>query len=378
MLLITALKMLVHEKEKYGGAIGGVALALFLMMLQSGFYLGFKRDIRVVIDAFDAQVWIMTHHRASFDNWDTFDDLPYWRVLGHGDVEAATRVIWAYGLWRIPPAGGKQMVQVLGVEFDAGVAVDVAGEGYTPLPDLLRRGHVFVNRKDMANLGVRELGQTGIEINGRRAVPVGHTRDIKLFTTSPFILTSLDNARAFTGSPPDHVSYIVCRLRPGADVAATVRQLKAMLPDHTVMSAEAFAQRTDRYWATRAGIGPILYVSSILSVAVGLLIVSVTFYISTLENMPIFATMKAIGAGTGEIVLILVLQVATVFVVGLGLAAGALWFATELFSRTTISVVLTPGLLLLGPLAIAACSLVACLFSLLKMISAEPGDAFRT
>ena len=39
MLLKTAMKIVLHEKEKFLGAVVGVTLALFLVILQSGFYL---------------------------------------------------------------------------------------------------------------------------------------------------------------------------------------------------------------------------------------------------------------------------------------------------------------------------------------------------
>lgn len=47
MLLKTAMQIILHEKEKSLRAVIGVTLALFLVLLQSGFYLGYKRDITV-------------------------------------------------------------------------------------------------------------------------------------------------------------------------------------------------------------------------------------------------------------------------------------------------------------------------------------------
>ena len=54
MLFKTSLRIIVNEKEKFSGAVAGVALATFLMILQCGFYLGYDRDITVVLDSIDA------------------------------------------------------------------------------------------------------------------------------------------------------------------------------------------------------------------------------------------------------------------------------------------------------------------------------------
>ena len=52
----TALQIVRHARGKYIGVIVGVAMALCLMLLQFGFYLGFLRDITVVADSFDADL----------------------------------------------------------------------------------------------------------------------------------------------------------------------------------------------------------------------------------------------------------------------------------------------------------------------------------
>ena len=51
MLFKTAFRIIIYEKEKFSGAVAGVALATFLMILQCGFYLGYQRDITVVLDS---------------------------------------------------------------------------------------------------------------------------------------------------------------------------------------------------------------------------------------------------------------------------------------------------------------------------------------
>jgi hypothetical protein len=74
MLFKTALRIVVHEKEKFGGAITGVALAIFLLLLQWSFNLGYKRDITVVQDCVRADIWIVPKNQPMFDCWMSMDD----------------------------------------------------------------------------------------------------------------------------------------------------------------------------------------------------------------------------------------------------------------------------------------------------------------
>src|SRR5438270_13880637 len=124
MLLRTAVRILWHEKEKYGGAVAGVALAVFLVILQGGFYFGFRRDITVVIDSIDADIWVVPKNQPLFDGWGAMDDLGYWKLMGHPDVAAISRVVWGYVPWRLPQSGGMDTAEVLGVELDSGIRLN--------------------------------------------------------------------------------------------------------------------------------------------------------------------------------------------------------------------------------------------------------------
>src|SRR5580658_2825685 len=93
MLTRTAFQILLYEKGKYAGVVVGVTMALFLVLLQFGFYLGFRRDITVIPDAFDADLWVSQKSLLTFDYLSHFDDLPRWQVLEDADVEAASGII---------------------------------------------------------------------------------------------------------------------------------------------------------------------------------------------------------------------------------------------------------------------------------------------
>jgi putative ABC transport system permease protein len=378
MLLKTAVRIIVHEKEKFAGAVFGVTIALFLMVLQWGFYLGFQRDITVVLDSIDVDIWVVARNQPFFDGRAVIEDLPHGRLREHPEVGIVGRLAWGYAGCRLPQTGGIDTVEVLGVECDSGLGLrlDVPRQN---LAFLLRPdGHVFIGEKDRDKLGVLELGVEGVEINGYRAIPVGFVPEVHLFTTASFVLTDLDNARLFLEIPASHVTYLVCKCRPGADVRRVAADLQRVIPEHEVLTTQQFHDRAANYWTERTSIGPLLMLSSVLAVSVGFLIVILAFYLSTLEKIPVFACMKALGASDGEIMRLLVFQSVVVFAIGCSIAGLALYASVVVLAHTNITVVITKNVVLTGLGASAVASLGSSLLAVRRVMRTDPGEAFRT
>ena len=122
MLLKMAICTVWHEREKLSGAVAGVALGVFLVIFQWGLYFAYQRDTTVVLDAFDADIWIVPKNQTSFDGFASMDDLPFWRVKKAPGIEDAARIVWGDAAWRLPSSGGKDYVQVLGIDMESSIA----------------------------------------------------------------------------------------------------------------------------------------------------------------------------------------------------------------------------------------------------------------
>ncbi len=369
--------MLKREIVGFAGAASGVALALFLVFLQSGFYFGFKRDITVVQDSFNADVWIAPRALLSFDYAVHLDDAAYWQARSASGVASAARVVFDWSKWRIPLLGGKESVQILGLDLDTGIRFDF-GAAHTDAGAILRReGHVFVDQKEAGKLGISRVGQEA-EINGRWAKVAGFVAGKKLFSTSCLVVTDLDNARRFLDLPPQRISFVAVKCRPDADVGRVAAELRRTLPEHDVFTAHALHNLTQRYWESRTGIGPILFLSAGLAALVGFLTVLLTFYLLTVQKLPVFAALKALGASATEIAAVIAIQASILFVTGCAIAGVAVALSLAALSRTSISVVITPGTALAVMGLIALASALACVPAFWKIIRLEPAEAFRT
>ena len=172
MLAKTALQIVHREKSRYVGVAVGVALAVFLVLLQSSFYLGFRRDITIIGDSFDADLWVSQRGLLAFDYVAHFDDLPRWQALGDPDVLAVAGVVAEWARFRRTD-GATDSAQVVGIDFGAGVNVDLGTEpGLNLASTLALPGNVLVDEKHRERFGVSHGGEVGVELRGRHASEV--------------------------------------------------------------------------------------------------------------------------------------------------------------------------------------------------------------
>ncbi len=379
MLAKTAVIILAREKAKYAGIVVGVAMALFLALLQFGFFLGFLRDITIVPDSVEADLWVSQRTLLVFDYLAHFDDLPRMEVLSDRDVQAAAGVIAEWVRFRRLPDGATDSTQLVGIDFTSGVRVDFGTDASLDLAaDLGVPGNLLVDEKHLERL----LGQSltsvvGVEVAGRHANVAGVMHGRKLFSTACLLVTDLDNARRFLNFPANRISYIAVKCRAGADVLAVQTRLAARLPALRVWTAQEFHDLTQNYWVRLTGVGPVLLLSAALAALVGFLTVFLSFSHLTAEKLPVYAAMKAMGASTVELSGMALLQIGVVFGLGCVLALGGLVAALLVLAHTTISVVLTPGIVALGVGFMALCSVAAGMRSLIKLAHLEPAEAFR-
>jgi putative ABC transport system permease protein len=378
MLTRTAFQILLYEKGKYAGVVVGVTMAVFLVLLQFGFYLGFRRDITIVPDAFDADLWVSQKSLLTFDYMSQFDDLPRWLALEDADVEAASGIVVEWVRFRRMPDGASDDAQVLGVDLGENVPFRFGLKESGDLATILSvPGSVLVDEKHVGRVGKVRAGEAGIEIRGLHANVVGIMKGKKLFSTACLFVTDGDNARRFLNIPANRVSFIAVKCRVGADVQNVRLRLQARLPENHVWTAAEFHDLTQDYWLRLTGIGPVLLLSAGLAALVGFLTVLLTFSHLTSEKLPVYAAMKAMGASDSELATIVLMQIGIIFGVGSLLALTGVGLALAALSRTTISIVLTPGIALMGVGVMGVCSLAAGWKPLRSLARVEPAEAFR-
>jgi putative ABC transport system permease protein len=239
------------------------------------------------------------------------------------------------------------------------VIVDKAGYEYLWPGEPLRLGRVF-------------------EMNERRAVLVGVCRASAPFVTLPVLFTRYQEALDYVPRQRHLMNYVLAKASPGVSpeiVAARITERTRLL----ALTQQGFFWKTIRYFLGSTGIPVNFGITIALGFTVGLAVAGQTFYLFTLENLRHFGALKAMGVSNQRIVGMILLQAATVGLLGYGIGIGL----TALFFEYTNQITHLAGLhmvwqAMLGvAVAVLVIVVVAALLSVRRVLVLEPAVVFR-
>jgi putative ABC transport system permease protein len=336
-----ASRNLFHDRLRFIATIVGIVFSIVLVTVQMGLYVGFGRMVTTMIDHSPADLWIMPICTKCFEDPSLLDDRQRFRALAVNGVVAAAPVIIGYAQWRLP-SGTTTPVFIVGSEL-RGLGLPpwdlVAGR----IDDLSIPGAVAVDQSYFERLGITGTGATA-EIRDQRVQVMAVTRGIRAFTTTPYVFTGLDRARAYTGISPDKASYLLVRVAPGSDLDGVRRQLRANLPGVEVLTASEFGNRSRSFWLFGTGAGAALFGGALLGIIVGTVIVAQTLYSSTKDHLDEFATLRAIGSSGTYIYTVIIWQALLSAVIGFAGAAGIGAIVVAMTAESALPVIVTPAL----------------------------------
>jgi len=368
-----ASRNLLHDRLRFVATVVGIVFSILLVTVQLGLYLGFGRIVTTMIDHASADLWIMPPGTKCFEDPSTLDERTRFQALSINGVAQAAPVVIGYAEWRIP-AGGTFPVFIVGSDLrEGGLLPWNLVEG--SLEALVIPGAVAVDRSYFDRLGVDGIGANA-EIRGQKVEVRAVTNGIRSFTTTPYVFTTLDRARAFTGTAANKATYFLVRVAPGADVESVRRRLKANLSDVDVLTAAEFRDRSRSFWLFGTGAGFALFACSLLGMIVGTVIVAQTLYSSTKDHINEFATLRAIGSSGIYIHKVIICQALISAIIGFCRAAAMGLLAVAATANTALPIVMTPTLtLVLFFLTLAMC-VVSAIAAILQVTRIDPVMVF--
>ncbi len=368
-----AKKILLHDRIKFVVASAGVSISVMLVLVQIGLYFGFMRTASTLIDHAHADIWVTKAASENFDFSTPLDDRTYYRVASTPGVARAERMILAFAQLKLD-SGADLGVQVIGIEPHArlmrpwNVIDGDAGRLGEP-------GAITVDASEWDKLHLKDVGHR-TEIGGVRAHVAAVTEGIRSFTTSPLVFTDLISARAFTRLPDEAENYVLVELAPGAQPEAVVAALRR-IPHVDAYTAPAMSARTQDYWSSRTGVGAGFFMTAILGIIVGLVVVGQILYNGTLQHLREYGTLKAMGARNGAVVRVILYQALISAVVGFLLGGALAVGARAAMAGAILAVALTPGLFVATAIVTAVMCTLASLLSIIKVLRLDPASVFK-
>jgi putative ABC transport system permease protein len=228
-----------------------------------------------------------------------------------------------------------------------------------------------------AMLGVERLGDEA-EMFGHRAIVRGISQDVRTFTASPFIFTSIDAAIDFDRRyRADEITYVLVRCEENADPEEVASRIRREVPHVEVLTTKEFIRRTVSYWMLETGVGITVVLTAVLGLLVSVVVTSQTLFAITQENISYYAMLLAVGFSKRALASVVLCQAITIG--GLGILGGTAMFypAAKFSSRTPIPLEMTFGiyLALVGITVVSsACS---CGLALRTVVRTDPAAIFR-
>ncbi|MBI5884088.1 MAG: FtsX-like permease family protein [Elusimicrobia bacterium] len=383
-MAVVALRNLLHDKVRFLITLAGITVAIVLIFLQGGMYLGFMKSAAGMIDRTDADVWVVSRNSPNFDWSRPFPERYVSKVRSTPGVAEAKTLIFGWGFLRLP-GGGTEQVEIIGYHPPAPGSAPanpsawgepsgfLAGDAWS----VLGGDNVIIDESGSRKLGGLAVGQK-TEIMGHSVRVTGMTRGIRSLTTAPYIFASYDTAKklvAYIGER--NTVFVLARAEPGVAPSELKRRLAERLPNVDVLTKAEYSRRTMAYWTIQTGMGFGFLMMTFLAFVVGLAIVGQTVYAATMEHLREYATLKALGATDSEVRTILWTQAAASAMLGFVLGVIGVWWVAGGLERLGLPVSIPPwlyaGVFCIGFVLCLAASAI----SVRKALSLDPAMVFR-
>jgi putative ABC transport system permease protein len=229
----------------------------------------------------------------------------------------------------------------------------------------------------LSALGVRGVGDE-VEMYGRRAMIGGISQEVRTFTASPFIFTSMKTARKYDKRyGDDEVTYVLARCVPGQSPEQVRDAILENVPQVGCLTSSQFAVLTMKYWMLETGVGITVVVTAVLGFLVSAVVISQTLYAITQDHLENHAALLALGFGRLQLSFMVLVQSVLLGTLGTGLGSAIYFYAARMSSRTPIPMETTPEVFSGIVLTSFLFCLLASFLALRTLFRVDPGQVFR-
>ncbi len=372
-----ALKMLFGDRPKYLMLLAGLTFSTMLIVQQGSIFWGLMTWSQSGITNVNAPVWVTDSNINQVEEIKPLADTTVNVVRSVSGVE-----------WAVPLYKGVQRARLRDGNYEQIALVGIEASTLIGRPGRVLEGHIEELRSPDAvaidQLGVERLGGpenihlgTTFEINDHRVRVVAIVQTQKSFQNFPFVYTTYERALSVTPEERRKLSYVLASPVSGISPEELARRIHEQT-GLGAFTADQFGWKTIRWILQNTGIGVNFGTTVLLGFIVGMAISGQTFYLFTVENLPQFGALKAIGASTGMLARMILLQSFTVGSIGYGVGVGlATLFGLTAAGGDRLPFKETWPLLVGVAVALLLICSVSSVISIRKLAKLEPAIVFR-
>ena len=290
-----AWRNLVANKPRLLRSAGGIGFAVLLMLMQLGFEQAFFNSALEVIRGLDGDILIQSAHKYAFATRDPFPatDLDTARKLPGVASASPLYADWFDFFWKNPIDSKIFLVRAFGFEPDQ--PVFLYSDVNANRERLKEANTVLVDRRARRFLGMNS-GATESEINGTKVKIVGSFALGPDFQSDGTVIMSGPTFSSLLRGAAPGVDVGVIKIGSGEDRAAVQQALrKALSNEIAVFTKPELIDFERKFQAAVSSAGPIFAMGTIVGFVVGMLISYQVTYTDLADQLPQYATLKAIG-----------------------------------------------------------------------------------
>ena len=362
------LRTLLQARGRLVLSVGGVALALALMLALDAIVGGTESRITAYIDHSESDVWVsQTGVRTMHMSTSALPAAVVERVRAVPGVATVTPILYVSTMIVV----GQERVgaYVIGLPPDAasGVPWDVEG---TPIPPT---GGAVIDRGVAANAGA-ELGDDVVVLGESFAI-TGLSGGTANLVSSVVVVPFADFARLRGGDQT--ISYLLVGANRGVSADQLAADISRQVPGVTVQTRQGFAGQERRL--VRDMSTDLVSIMNLIGFVIGLAVMALTTYTAVLARWREYGVLKAIGAHNGHLYRAVLVQ--ALLSIGVGLLVGLVFTAAVAAVAPRLGTNLTLVVTARSVLRVAATGLVivglAALLPIRQLATLDPAMVFR-
>ncbi len=374
-ILKIAFKLLVNDKGKFAALLIGITFAVFLMVQMTSIFAGVLKSASATVTNIGAKIWVMDPAVNTVANSIPMPDYVLDAVRSIAGVKYAVPLYSGGATVRLH-SGAYQPVTVLGLDDASLLGRPQLLTGN--IEDIYaENGFIVVKDVEFQKLENPVIG-TEFELNDNRGVIVGIAKVASngLFGI-PTLYTTYNRAIQYIPTTRYTTSYILVEPKNDSAVESIKQQVKKM--GYVAVTNEDFRENISTYYKYKTGLGTNILLMTVISFIVGLSISGQTFYTFILENLDKFGALKAIGAKSYELVIMIVFQAGFTALTGYGLGVGlcTLMITLAKLRLPNYASQITYTNLAIAFVMVLIITVVSSYIGIRRVLKIEPFDVFR-
>jgi putative ABC transport system permease protein len=375
-----AWRNLVANKPRLLRSGGGIGFAVLLMLMQLGFESAFFNSALEIIRRLDGDIFLQSASKYRFGTRDPFPGHELDAVRRVAGVASAWPLYadWFDVFWKNPSDGKTFLIRTFAFDPDHPVLQLPGLDGN--VEELSRADTVMIDRRARRFLGMdRAVAES--ELNGVKVRVVGSFALGPDFESDGTVLLGAGTFARLLPGPgggPPSVEVGVVKLASGSDPISVQQAIRSALPrEIAVMTKGELLELERKFQADVSSAGPIFAMGTVVGFVVGMLIAYQIIYTDLAEQLPQYATMKAMGYRNPYLVRVVLEQGALTGLAGWVPA----WLLSLLLYRVVGAVALLPmrmtaEITLVSLLLTLGMCLISAILAVRRVIAADPAEVF--